>query len=168
MKYFPHTEQGYTFVTLSLHCETIAGEADTPDVLENCWSLPVFLLLIMPEIYKHFHITLNILRSNLYSVKILITAHAQINGHPHNLGLKIGEFFFFTFFLEIQASNKCPPVNLEKKILLLPHAFSLQIYCLIIKQTSPFLSLGPNKRYEHETSSPLPSTMILLKLTHFW
>ena len=45
----------------------------------------------------------------LATLKILINDHALI----HNL-LEIGEFFF-TFFLEIPACNKCPPVNLEKK-----------------------------------------------------
>ena len=52
-----------------------------------------------------------------------------------NLDLKIDDFFLSCFW-EIPASNKCPSVSFEK-ILLLPHAISFRINCLIIKQTSP-------------------------------
>ena len=83
---------------------------------------------------------------NCLTVKILINAHALINANPPICAWKSA--ICFTFFSEISATYKCQMVNLEK-ILLLSHAVSFWIYCLIIEQTSPVFSLGPHKRYEH-------------------
>ena len=68
-------------------------------------------------------------------MKILINAHVLINAHTPNLGKKIVDFF--TYYLEISASNKCPSVNLEK-ISLQAYAVSFRIYCLIISKQVPF------------------------------
>ena len=58
-----------------------------------------------------------------------------------------------------------PNTHSKYSILLLPHEVSFLIYCLIIKQTSPFFSLGPNKRYtgRHGIFSPAPGTRIVLE-----
>ena len=51
------------------------------------------------------HLKMLSIKTFYSTIKILIDAHALIYVHPHNMGLKISDFFFLTFFSEIPASN---------------------------------------------------------------